>query len=176
MKMTEKTVRYRLTTTKIAVSENALETNMSLKNVGYASLCYCATCFVIAAGSYLVIWATGNLEFRNPATGAIWEDFTISGSSAFQIALLMGAMTTLFCLGGLLGVWILAARARGTLRLHLVGGTLLALLGCGIFLFGASLGEEHLFLRAFEVAAVSIVAAVLARLYVAATPRLTTSS
>ena len=149
---------------------------MSLKNVGYASLCYCATCFVIAAGWYLVIWATGNLEFRDPATGAIAEDFTISGSSAFKLSFFAGAATTIVCLGGLLGVWILAARARGTVRLHVVGGTLLALLSCGIFLFGASLGEDHLFLRAFEVAAVSIVAAVLARLYVAATPRLTTSS
>ncbi len=149
---------------------------MSLKKVGCASLCYCATCFAAAAGSYLLIWATGNLEFRDPATGAVAEDFTISSSSAFQLALFTGAMTTLFCLGGLLGVWILAARVRGSVKLHLIGGMLLALLGCGIFLFGATLGEDHLFLRAFEVAAVSIVAAVLARLYVAATPRLTTSS
>ena len=147
---------------------------MSLKNVGYASLCYCATCFAVAAGWYLVIWATGNLEFRDPATGDVVA-FTPS-ANAFTLAFFAGAMTTLFCLGGLLGVWILAARARGTVRLHVVGGTLLALLSCGIFLFGASLGEDHLFLRAFEVAAVSIVAAVLARLYVAATPRLTTSS
>lgn len=148
---------------------------MSLKNVAYASLCYCATCFAVAAGWYLVIWATGNLTGRDAATGDVVA-FTIPSSNAFKLAFFVGAMTTLFCLGGLLGVWILAARTRGTVRLHLVGGTLLALLGCGIFLFGASLGEDHLFLRAFEVAAVSIVAAVLARLYVAASPRLTTSS
>ncbi len=149
---------------------------MSLRNVGYASLGYCATCFAGAAGSYLAIWATGNLEFRDPATGAIWEGFTIPISSVFRPALFAGVMTTIFCIGGLLGVWILAARVRGTPGQHVAGGTLLAVLGCGIFLLGASLGEDHLFLRAFEVAAVSIVAALLVRLYVAANARLTASS
>ncbi len=157
---------------------------MSLKNVGYASLCYCATCFAVAAGSYIVIVLTGNEEFRDSTGTVVVEDFIIPTgdvvlyptADVFLLALFAGAMTTLFCLGGLLGVWILAARMRGTVRLHVVGGTLLALLCCGIFLFGASLGEGHLFLRAFEVAAVSIVAAILARLYVAASPRLTTSS
>ncbi len=149
---------------------------MSLKNVGCASLGYCATCFAVAAGSYIVIVLTGNEEFRDSTGTVVVEDVIIPTANVFLLGLFAGAMTTLFCLGGLLGVWILAARMRGTVRLHVVGGTLLALLCCGIFLFGASLGEGHLFLRAFEVAAVSIVAAILARLYVAASPRLTTSS
>ena len=150
---------------------------MSLKKVGYASLCYCATCFAVAAGSYVVIWVTGNLELRDPTTRAVVENATIPTSNVFLLALFFGAVTTILCLGGLLGVWILAARVRGTVRQHVVGGTLLALLSCGIFLFGASLGEaDHLFLRAFEVAAVNVVAALLVRQYVVASPCLTTSS
>ena len=149
---------------------------MSLKNVGYASLGYCATCFAAAAGSYIVIVLTGNAEFRDSTGAVVVENVTIPTSNVFLLGFFVGAMTTLFCLGGLLGVWILAARVRGTVRQHVVGGSLLALLGCGIFLFGATLGEDHLFLRAFEVAAVSIVAALLVRQYAAASPRLTASS
>ena len=149
---------------------------MSLKNVGYASLCYCATCFAVAAGSYLVIWATGNLQLRDPATHAVMENATIPASNILFLALFFGTVTMILCLGGLLGVWVLTARVRGTMRQHVVGGTLLALLSCGIFLFGTTLGEDHLFLRAFEVAAASILAAILVRQYVAASPRLTTSS
>ena len=120
---------------------------MSLRNLGYASLGYCATCFAIGAGSYFLIWATGNLEFQDPATGAVTTEFDISRSSAFQLSLFAGVMTTIFCLGGLLGVWILAARVRGPVRPHVVGGAVLAVIGCGIFLFGATLGDDHLFLR-----------------------------
>ena len=147
---------------------------MSLRNVGYASLGYCATCFAGAAGSYLAIVLSGNAELRD-STGAVVENVIVPTSSFLRLALFAGMMTTIFCIGGLLGVWILASRVRGTPGRHLAGGTLLAVLGCGIFLLGASLGEDHLFLRAFEVAAVSIVAALLVRLYVAADRRLPAS-
>lgn len=144
---------------------------MWLRNVACASLCYCGTCFAGGGGSYLLILLAGNEEYRDPANGAVVENFTIPTANMFKLSLFAGAMTTFFCLGGLFGVWILAARVRRTLRQHVGGGALLAVIGCGIFLFGASLGENHIFLRAFEVAAVSILAALLARLYVATSPR-----
>lgn len=147
----------------------------SMRNLVYASLFYCATCFAAGAGTYALIHLTGSAEFRD-STGAVVENVTIPAQNLFYLCLFFGAMTTLFCLGGLLGVWILAARVRRTARQHAGGGILLAVIGCGIFLFGTSLGENHLALRAFEVAAVTIVSALLVRMYVATSPRLTTRS
>lgn len=150
---------------------------MSLKNVAFASLCYCATCFAGAAGSYALMWATGNLKLRDPATNAVVENATIPSSSVLPLSLFFGVATTVVCLGGLLGVWVLAARLEATRRLHAAGGMLLALLGGGTFLFGASVGaQDHLLLRALAVAVVSLVAATLVRVYVAGNPRLVTSS
>ena len=78
----------------------------------------------------------------------------------------MGGITTLGCLGGLFGVWLLAARRDGHLIRHALNATLLALISSGFFIMvDPPEGEDHLALRALGVAGICIVAACLAKSY-----------
>ena len=163
------------------------KTGILLRNVGLASASYCTICFAFTAALYLVVMKTGNADIRDPTTGAP-VDLIISAHALFVLSLFIGLGGTLFCLGGLAGVWVLATCSDRRVFHHILGGALIAAITSGVFML-SSLGtvgslyppetvrnahritpqafmyDDHLGLRACSVAAISLMIALLVRVY-----------
>jgi len=134
-----------------------------LRNVGFASISYCVTCFVCAVTIYLAFVLTGNVVLSDVKGEVV--DAAVPISTFFLSSFFVAATTTMFCLGGLLGVFLLVARHDGDLIHHALNAAFLALIASGVFTIESTLGEDHFALRAFEVAGICAVAAILARSY-----------
>lgn len=144
------------------------EPSQQIRNVGFASLTYCVTCFICGAAIYLTAILTGDVEFRD-ATGAVVADFKVPASTFYLSSLFTGAITTICCLGGLIGVRLLPARRDGRLIRHALNAAVLGLIGSGVFLtIGRPLGGEHYALRALLVAGICTVTACLTKSYLTA--------
>ncbi len=135
-----------------------------LRNAGLASASYCTVCFAVTITLYLVMMMTGNADFRDHTTGAP-VDAIFSAQALLVSSLFVGLATTLFCAGGLAGVWVLAAGSDRSVVHHVLGGALIAAIASAVFTLGTSFGDDHLLLRACLVAAVSLMIALLVRTY-----------
>lgn len=134
-----------------------------LRDVGFASASYCTVCFAVTIALYLVVVMTGNADVRD-STGAPVE-VIFSAHALFVSSLFAGLFTTFFCLGGLAGVWILATGSDRRGFHHVLGGALMGAIASGVFALGSSSGDDHLVLRAGSVAAISLMIALLVRVY-----------
>jgi hypothetical protein len=135
-----------------------------LRNVGIASASYSATCFAVTSAIYLLVVMTGNADIRDPNSGAPVEAL-ISLHTFFVSSLFVGLATTLFCLGGLAGVWVLAAGPDRKVFPQVLGAALIAAIAAGVFSLGTSLSDNHLVLRSCSIAAISLMIALLVRVY-----------
>ncbi len=134
-----------------------------LRDVGFASASYCTVCFAVIAALYVVGMKTGMADIRDPTTGAP-VDVILSAHALFELSLFMGLFGTLFCLGGLLGVWVLATGSDRRGFHHVLGGALMGAIASGVIMLSSS-GDDHLGLRACSVAAISLMIALLVRVY-----------
>ena len=135
-----------------------------LRDVGFASASYCTVCFAVTIALYLVVVMTGNADIRDPTTGAPVE-VIFSAHALFVSSLFAGLFVTFFCLGGLAGVWILATGSGRRGFHHVSGGALMGAIASGVFALGSSSGDDHQVLRAGSVAAISLMIALLVRVY-----------
>ena len=134
-----------------------------LRDVGFASASYCTVCFAVTIALYLVVVMTGNADVRDPTTGAPVE-VIFSAHALFVSSLFAGLFVTFFCLGGLAGVWILATGSGRRGFHHVLGGALMGAIASGVIMLSSS-GDDHLGLRACSVAAISLMIALLVRVY-----------
>ncbi len=135
-----------------------------LRDVGFASASYCTVCFAVIAALYVVGMQTGMADIRDPTTGAPVE-VIFSAHALFVSSLFAGLFVTFFCLGGLAGVWILATGSGRRGFHHVLGGALMGAIASGVFTLGSSPGDDHQVLRAGSVAAISLMIALLVRVY-----------
>lgn len=113
------------------------------------SLVYCLTCFTIAELLYLLMLMIEPVAFRlSPRT---WV-------ASFMI---VGTMTTLWCSGGLAGLWVLTWSTPARPRDHVKAAVLMGAIATVAF-FGF---EDHLRLGAACAAGTSIAIAMVVRTY-----------
>ena len=135
-----------------------------LRDVGFASVSYCTVCFAVIAALYVVGMKTGMADIRDPTTGAP-VDVILSAHALFELSLFMGLFGTLFCLGGLLGVWVLATGSDRRGFHHVLGGALMGAIASGVLMLSSPSGDDRLGLRVCSVAAISLTIALLVRVY-----------
>lgn len=121
-------------------------------NILILSSVYCATCFIVAVAAYAIALAVEPV------------DFTLSLRTWVASFLFVATATTIFCSGGLVGVWLLIASIQSPLLTHIKAVVLIASIGSGFF-FAFTLGEDRILLGAIVVATASLAIALLARTY-----------
>ena len=148
-------------------------TTRLIRNIALATTAYCVTAFALAVAIYVVLMASDNAPLRDPATGAAVQAI-IPPSTIFVSAVFVGAMTTFYSSGGLLGVWLLSSRCSNSILRQIAGSTVFALIGSGIFVLGSSLGDDQLAVRALSIAVLSMGVALIVIVYAPASRQLTT--
>ena len=78
--------------------------------------------------------------------------------------MIVGTMTTLWCSGGLAGLWVLTCSTPARPRDHVKAAVLMGAIVAVVF-FGFTLGEDHLRLGAACAAGTSIAIAMIVRTY-----------
>ena len=122
------------------------------RNVVMPCLAYCVTCFLLAEALYLIAL------FFHPF------EYTLALKTWIASFLFVGTTSTICCLGGLAGVWLLVASIHVSPKAHVKAAILVALVGCGFF-FAFTLGEDRVLLGSVVVTAASLTIAFLVRTY-----------
>lgn len=113
---------------------------------------YCLTCFTIAELLYFLMLMIEPLAFRlSPRTWVV----------SFMI---VGTMTTLWCSGGLAGLWVLTWFTPARPRDHVKAAILIGAVAAVVFM-GFTRGEDHVRLGATCAAGTSIAIAMIVRTY-----------
>ena len=89
------------------------------------SVVYCLTCFTIAQLLYFLMVATDPVAYR------------LSPRTWVASFIFVGTMTTLWCSGGLAGLWILTCSTVALPRDHVKAAFLIAAIASGVFFFGS---------------------------------------
>lgn len=111
------------------------------------SVVYCLTCFTIAQLLYFLMVAIYPVAYRlSPLT---WVASFI----------FVGTMTTLWCSGGLAGLWILTCSTVALPRDHVKAAFLIAAIASDVFFFGFTLAEDRLWLGGAFVTGASLAVA-----------------
>jgi len=117
------------------------------------SVVYCLTCFTIAQLLYLIVLVVDPVAFK------------LSPQTWVASFIFVGTITTIYCSGGLAGLWLLICSTVALPRDHAKTAVLIGAIASSVFFFGFTLAEDHLWLGAAFVAGTSVAIAIVVRIY-----------
>ena len=123
------------------------------REVVVPSVVYCLTCFAIAQLLYLIMLVIDPVAFK------------LSPRTWVASFIFVGSITTVYCSGGLAGLWLLICSTDALPRVHVKTAVLIGAVASSVFFFGFTLAQDRLLLGSTFVAATSVAIALVVRTY-----------